>query len=44
MRSGYQEQAAEGLMTLDELAARFEELEGTRKAAELELAAKAPSR
>jgi chromosome segregation ATPase len=42
MRSGYQEQAAEGLMTLDELAARLEELEGTRKAAEQELAAKVP--
>ncbi|MDQ5830506.1 MAG: hypothetical protein M3324_11760, partial [Actinomycetota bacterium] len=38
MRSGYQEQAAKGLMTLDELAARLRELEGTRRAAELELA------
>jgi site-specific DNA recombinase len=34
MRSGYQEQAAKGLMTLDELAARLEELERTRKTAE----------
>jgi chromosome segregation ATPase len=38
MRSGYQEQAAKGLMTLDELAARINELEKTRKAAEQELA------
>ena len=38
MRSGYQEQAAKGLMTLDELATRLRELEGTRKAAERELA------
>jgi site-specific DNA recombinase len=38
MRSGYQEQAAKGLMTLDELAARLRELEGTRRAAERELA------
>jgi site-specific DNA recombinase len=37
MRSSYQEQAAKGLMTLDELAARLEELEGTRRAAEREL-------
>ena len=38
MRSGYQEQAAKGLMTLDELAARLRELEGTRRTAERELA------
>jgi flagellar motility protein MotE (MotC chaperone) len=37
MRSGYQAQAAKGLMTLDELAARLEELERTRKTAEQEL-------
>jgi hypothetical protein len=39
MRSSYQEQAAKGLMTLDELAARLKELEGTRRMAERELAA-----
>ncbi|HEV2094720.1 MAG TPA: recombinase family protein [Rubrobacter sp.] len=38
MRSNYQEQTAKGLMTIDELAARLEELEGTRRAAERELA------
>jgi hypothetical protein len=38
MRSGYQERAAKGLMTLDELAARLRELEDTRRAAERELA------
>jgi site-specific DNA recombinase len=38
LRSGYQEQAAKGLMTLDELAARLRELEGTRRTAEQELA------
>jgi hypothetical protein len=38
MRSGYQEQAAKGLMTLDELSARLMELEGTRRTAEQELA------
>jgi site-specific DNA recombinase len=38
MRSGYQEQAAKGLMTIDELATRLKELEGTRVAAEKELA------
>jgi len=38
MRSSYQEQAAKGLMTLDELAARLRELEGTRRTAERELA------
>ncbi len=37
MRSNYQEQTAKGLMTIDELAARLEELEGTRRAAEREL-------
>jgi site-specific DNA recombinase len=39
MRSSYQEQAAKGLMTLDELAARLKELEGTRQMVERELAA-----
>jgi translation initiation factor 2 beta subunit (eIF-2beta)/eIF-5 len=38
MRSGYQEQAAKGLMTIDELEARLKELEGTRMAAEQGLA------
>jgi hypothetical protein len=38
MRSSYQEQAAMGLMTLDELATRLRELEGTRRTAERELA------
>jgi DNA repair exonuclease SbcCD ATPase subunit len=38
MRSSYQEQAAKALMTLDELATRLEDLEGTRKTAERELA------
>ncbi len=38
MRNNYQEQTAKGLMTIDELAARLEELEGTRRAAERELA------
>ena len=38
MRSGYQEQAAKGLMTIDELATRLEELEVTRRTAEKELA------
>jgi site-specific DNA recombinase len=38
MRSSYQEQAAKALMTLDELATRLGELEGTRKTAERELA------
>jgi site-specific DNA recombinase len=38
MRSGYQEQAAKGLMTIEELAARLKELEGTRIAAEQKLA------
>jgi hypothetical protein len=38
MRSGFQEQAARGLMTIDELAARLKELEDTRRAAERELA------
>jgi site-specific DNA recombinase len=38
MRSSYQEQAAKGLMTLGELAARLGELEGTRRTAERELA------
>jgi site-specific DNA recombinase len=39
MRSGYQEQAARGLMTLDELAARLSELEETRQRAARELEA-----
>ena len=38
MRSGYQEQAAKGLMTLGELSARLIELEGTRRTAEQNLA------
>ena len=38
MRSGYQEQAAKDLMTIDELAAKLKELEGTRMAAEQQLA------
>ncbi len=38
MRSGYQEQTAMGLMTIDELAARLKELEDMRRAAERELA------
>jgi chromosome segregation ATPase len=38
MRSGYQEQAAKGLMTIDELAARLKELESTRRTADRELA------
>jgi hypothetical protein len=37
MRGNYQEQTAKGLVTIDELAARLEELEGTRRAAEREL-------
>ena len=37
LRSGYQEQTARGLMTLDELAARLAELEDTRKTARREL-------
>jgi site-specific DNA recombinase len=37
MRSSYQEQAAKDLMTLDELAIRLRELEGTRRTAEREL-------
>jgi hypothetical protein len=43
MRSGYQEQAAKGLMTLDELSARLMELEGTRRTAEQGLAILKPS-
>jgi hypothetical protein len=39
MRSGYQEQAARGLMTLDELAGRLSELEETRQRAARELEA-----
>jgi hypothetical protein len=39
MRHGYQEQAAKGYMTLDELGSTLEELEKTRKAAERELEA-----
>lgn len=37
MRRGYQEQAAKGLITLDELGVALEELEKTRKTAEREL-------
>ncbi len=39
MRSGYQELAAKGLMTFEELGARLEELESTRQAAQRELEA-----
>jgi site-specific DNA recombinase len=39
MRRGYQEQAAKGYMTLDELGAALEDLEETRKLAERELEA-----
>jgi hypothetical protein len=39
MRRGYQEQAAKGYMTLDELGAALEDLEETRKVAERELEA-----
>ena len=38
MRRGFQEQAAKGLMTLDELANRLEEIEEARKTARSELA------
>ncbi len=38
MRRGFQEQAAKRLMTLDELAARLEEIEQAREAARSELA------
>src|SRR5215211_204479 len=37
MRAGYQELAAKGLMTFEELGARLEELEGTRQMAQREL-------
>jgi hypothetical protein len=37
LRAGYQEQAARGLMTLDELAARLKDLEEQRKTARREL-------
>jgi site-specific DNA recombinase len=37
LRRAYQDQQAEGLMTLEELAARLEELEDTRKVLEAEL-------
>ncbi len=37
MRAGYQELAAKGLMTLEELGARLEELENTRRSAMHEL-------
>jgi hypothetical protein len=37
MRRGYQEQAAKGYMTLDELSTALEELKKTRKLAEREL-------
>ena len=39
MRAGYQELAAKGLMTIEELSARLEELETTRRAASDELEA-----
>ncbi|MDX5895279.1 site-specific DNA recombinase [Rubrobacter radiotolerans DSM 5868] len=39
MRAGYQEQAARGLMTLDELASRLKDLEEQRKTARRELEA-----
>jgi DNA repair ATPase RecN len=38
LRRAYQDQQAEGLMTLEELAARLEELRDTRKVLEAELA------
>jgi site-specific DNA recombinase len=38
-RAGYQELAAKGLMTFEELAARLDELESTRQTAQRELAA-----
>jgi hypothetical protein len=38
LRRAYQDQQAEGLMTLEELAARLEELEDTRKVLEADLA------
>src|SRR5215208_2693799 len=38
LRRAYQEQQAEGLMTLEELAAKLEELEDTRKVLEADLA------
>src|SRR5215210_1778399 len=39
MRAGYQELAAKGLMTIEELSARLEELEATRRTASEELEA-----
>jgi polyhydroxyalkanoate synthesis regulator phasin len=39
MRSGYQELAAKGLMTLDELGTKLQELEETSKTARRELEA-----
>ena len=39
LRSAYQDQQAAGLMTLDELRSRLEELDETRRVAETELAA-----
>jgi hypothetical protein len=39
MRTRYQEMAAKGLITLEELGARLRELEETRKTAEIELSA-----
>ena len=39
MRAGYQELAAKGLMTIEELSARLEELETTRRTASDELEA-----
>jgi hypothetical protein len=45
MRAGYQELAAKGLMTIEELSARLEELEATRRTAadELESSGGVPS-
>lgn len=39
LRSAYQDQQADGLMTLAELGSKLEELENTRRMAEAELAA-----
>jgi Recombinase zinc beta ribbon domain len=39
LRGAYQDQQAAGLMTLEELGAKLEELEGTRRTAEAEIAA-----
>lgn len=44
MRRGFQEQAAKGIMTLDELEERLREIDETREAARAELAALESSR